>query len=99
MRQADKIGKPWGVPSGRVLEQDGDIKDVALRELREETGLRVAKEDLMHLGFVLPRPERQKGHLLYIVKVGKECFDLSHVEMIEDGTIKFPPPFDVKEMR
>ncbi|MFF8771836.1 NUDIX domain-containing protein [Kitasatospora sp. NPDC015120] len=39
----------WELPAG-ACEEDGGFADAAVRELAEETGLRVAKEDLVAFG-------------------------------------------------
>ena len=40
-------GGKWGPPGGKVDKEDTDIKEAAQREIKEETGIIIAKEDLI----------------------------------------------------
>ncbi len=60
VRRARVKGDPWSghvaLPGGRSEEDDADLLETALRETREETGLRLARTDhLGRLGEIHPR--------------------------------------------
>jgi predicted NUDIX family NTP pyrophosphohydrolase len=61
----------WSIPKGEYEEQDDPV-EAAIRELREETGAVVAKEDLTELGVV-----RQKGGKLVSAWCARGDFDVS----------------------
>src|SRR6266568_1507315 len=61
----------WSIPKGEYLEQDDPV-EAAIRELEEETGATVAKEDLTELGVV-----RQKGGKLVSAWCARGDFDVS----------------------
>ncbi len=59
-RQDNKIhGDKWGQPAGKVDLSDADIFDAMTRELREETGIEIKKEDLsFYKTFFVSHPDR-----------------------------------------
>lgn len=65
IRRAERAGDPWSghlaLPGGRRQESDGDLLATAIRETREETGIRLEPawcraqlDDLVPLTLVLP---------------------------------------------
>lgn len=63
VRRAEADGDPWSghvaFPGGRKEPEDGDLREAARRELREETGIRLADPDLVgRLDDVHPRSHR-----------------------------------------
>ncbi|MFA6354918.1 MAG: NUDIX hydrolase [Candidatus Paceibacterota bacterium] len=59
-RQDNKIhGGKWGQPAGKVDPSDVSISDAMKRELREETGVDIKKEDLIfYKTFFVSHPDR-----------------------------------------
>lgn len=91
VRQADQPDKPWGIPAGKISDSDLEFQDVAIRELREETGLVVNRKELIYLNYAWNKSE-DKDHLLYWTTVDISTFDLGNSTQKLDGTIIFPPP-------
>lgn len=65
----------YGLPAGRLEENELEI-DGAARELKEETGLEVVKDDLLHLPHVffadIPRKGGEIAHMKWDVFVAKK---------------------------
>jgi len=72
---AHHLTDTYGLPAGR-LERDESLEEGALRELFEETGLKVLKEDLVHLPHVfyadIPRKGGEIAHFKWDVFVAKK---------------------------
>ena len=66
-RAHDPFRGAWSLPSG-FLEWDEDIRDCALREAREETGLEAEIEKLLGVYSCHDDP---RGHSLLVVYIGR----------------------------
>lgn len=92
VQQADKTDMPWGIPSGRVAEGDVVFKEIARRELKEETGLELKEGELKYLIFAYSRTKRGNGHLLYFAQISMNRISINSFCQDSDGTIRFSPP-------
>lgn len=95
VQQADKPGNPWGIPGGRVDRRDHNYKAVAVRELKEETGIVLDENEINYLGFIFKRQKPDNGHLLYLANVKIDRIPSKDFIKDEDGTLRFNPPEEV----
>jgi len=73
-QQADRIGNPWELPSGKVdKDLDKSPEDTAHRELREETGFKVNKLTPLTYGW---KSKTNKGGLQYFSVVNAEKLNI-----------------------
>jgi len=82
------------------LNIDDNFKDVARRELGEETGIQLRKDELNYLTFIYSRQAPEKGHLLFLAHVSLNSIFMNNPRQDKDGTIRFDPPpgVDTKEI-
>lgn len=73
--KAHHLTDSYGLPAGR-LESDESLEEGALRELFEETGLKVERDDLVHLPHVfyadIPRKGGEIAHFKWDVFVARK---------------------------
>ncbi|MFJ4683989.1 NUDIX domain-containing protein [Streptomyces sp. NPDC088789] len=74
----------WELPAG-ACEEDGDFTDAAVREVAEETGLRVAREDLVAFGSL---SDPAVHTLTYPNGDVTHCFALCFVARRWSGTLR-----------
>jgi len=92
----------WEMPSGQIDDHNADpenIKDVALRELREETGYELAKAgELIPLGhyFTSPGFTDERGYF-FLARPVQPCEEGSHYD--EGESILDCRKFSVEELR
>jgi 8-oxo-dGTP pyrophosphatase MutT (NUDIX family) len=72
MRSGDPWSGHWSFPGGRVEQGDRDLLDTALRELYEEVGVRLSREDLS----VALKPRHAGQHYGRLVMVAPYLFRL-----------------------
>lgn len=74
-RQDDKIhGNRWGQPAGKVDCSDKSNLDAMVRELREETGIEIKKEDLtFHKTFYVSHPDRDFLYHYFILHLKEKA--------------------------
>lgn len=66
-------GGKWGVPAGKKDQEDKDTISTILRELKEETGLLLKKEDLdFHKTFYVVYPDKKYFYHYYKTELKKE---------------------------
>jgi 8-oxo-dGTP diphosphatase len=54
-------GDTWGAPGGKVDKEDGTPENALVREVFEETGIVISKENLMQVGkYYVEHPENKK---------------------------------------
>ena len=49
VQQADEPGLPWGIPAGKVSDVDQGFRSVGMREVQEETGMELNRDELRYL--------------------------------------------------
>lgn len=94
--KASHLTGAYGLPAGRLEENEKTI-DGAVRELREETGLEVSRNNLLHLPHVfyadIPRKGGEIAHMKWDVFVAKEF--LGELKESEETSPEWIPLKDV----
>ena len=77
LRQSHKShGGTWGLPAGKI-EPGEDEQTAIIREVFEETGYQLAKEDLHHMGDFTFGPTTQRYHFATYRVTLPQVFDVA----------------------
>ena len=95
VQQADEPGLPWGIPAGKVSDVDQGFRSVGMREVQEETGLELNRDELRYLHWGWKHDGAETGYLIYAAEVDIGRIKGNRVQCLEDGTILYSPPADV----
>jgi len=77
-------GKHWDLPKGKLDPNETHV-DAAVRELYEETGLRVGATDLVPLGVFKYKPTKDLSLFLYHVDKMPKIKDLECLSTFDSG--------------
>lgn len=76
---ANSSFKNWGVPKGLFEPTDGNYLDTAMRELEEETSIKVTRNDLFHIFPEIKYAKQNKFFRGFLFQINKSYKELHPV--------------------